>query len=407
MSRLDSVLNIEDLRRLAHRRVPAFALAYVEAGAEDHATLQRNRDIFRRWQFVPDALVEAAQPSLGIDIFGAPASLPCIVAPTGFNGMLYHRADALLAQAAARAGIPFTLSTMSNAAMEDVAQAAPGLRFWYQLYMFKDAAINRDLVRRAEAVGSEALVFTVDCQHFGNRESERRYFRGPMQLSLKSMLNAACHPAWAVNIVGGARGVPGFGNLAGYFSAQDRAGRGSRFIAEKLHMRLRWADLAWLRETWPRKLVVKGILTAADARRAIDLGADAIVLSNHGGRQLDGCISPMEALEEIRAACGDAAEIFIDSGFRRGTDIAKALALGANAVMLGRPLLYGAGAAGRPGIDKALDILASELGRTLAQLGVPGISGLEKRHLRIGGTSSPAGSAREVTNARRPPVSEK
>lgn len=228
-----------------------------------------------------------------------------------------------------------------------------------------------------------------------------------MQLSLKSMLNAACHPAWAVNIVGGARGVPGFGNLAGYFSAQDRAGRGSRFIAEKLHMRLRWADLAWLRETWPRKLVVKGILTAADARRAIDLGADAIVLSNHGGRQLDGCISPMEALEEIRAACGDAAEIFIDSGFRRGTDIAKALALGANAVMLGRPLLYGAGAAGRPGIDKALDILASELGRTLAQLGVPGISGLEKRHLRIGGTSSPAGSAREVTNARRPPVSEK
>ena len=219
---------------------------------------------------------------------------------------------------------------MSNAAMEEVAQAAPGLRFWYQLYMFKDAGINRDLVRRADAVGSEALVFTVDCQHFGNRENERRYFRGPMQLSLKSMLNAACHPAWAANIVGGARGVPGFGNLAGYFSAEDRAGRGSRFIAEKL----------------------------------------------------DGCVSPMDVLEEIHAACGNEAEIFIDSGFRRGTDIAKALALGAQAVMLGRPLLYGAGAAGRAGIDKALDILTSELSRTLAQLGVPNIAGLEKRHVR-------------------------
>ena len=345
-------------------------------------SLQHNRDVFRRWQFVPDALIDAEHRSLGVDILGAPAERPFIVAPTGFNGMLYHRADVLLAQAAAQAGIPFTLSTMSNAAMEEVAQATPGLRFWYQLYMFKDAGINRDLVRRADAAGSEALVFTVDCQHFGNRENERRYFRGPMQLSLKSMLNAACHPAWAANIVGGARGVPGFGNLAGYFSAEDRAGRGSRFIAEKLHMGLRWADLEWLRETWPRKLVVKGILTAADARRAIRLGADAVVLTNHGGRQLDGCVSPMDVLEEIHAACGNEAEIFIDSGFRRGTDIAKALALGARAVMLGRPLLYGAGAAGRAGIDKALDILTSELSRTLAQLGVPNIAGLEKRHVR-------------------------
>ena len=384
MSRLDSVLNIEDLRRLAHRRVPAFAMAYVEAGAEDHVTLQHNREIFRRWRFVPDALVEAERRSLAVGILGKPAKLPFIVAPTGFNGMLCHQADILLARAAAQAGFPFALSTMSNAALEDVANAAPGLRFWYQLYMFKDAAINRDLVQRAEAAGSEALVFTVDCQHFGNRESERRFFRGPMQLSLKSMLNAACHPAWALDVVGGARGVPGFGNLAGYFSEEDRAGRGSRFVAEKLHMGLRWEDLEWLRGVWPRKLVVKGILTVTDARRAFDLGADAIVLTNHGGRQLDGCVSPMEVLEDIRAACGDAAEIYIDSGFRRGTDIAKALALGANAVMLGRPLLYGAGAAGLPGIEKALNILTSELDRTLAQLGVSGIDGLGRRHLRRG-----------------------
>ncbi len=382
MSKLDSVLNIEDLRRLAHRRVPRFAMAYVEAGAEDHFTLRCNRRVFERWQFVPDILIDAEKRSLSTEILGAPAGRPFIVAPTGFNGMLYHQADILLAQAAAQAGIPFTLSTMSNTAMEEVTRAVPAARFWYQLYMFKDAGINTDLVRRAAAVGSEALVFTVDCQHFGNRESERRFFRGPMKLSLQSMLNAARHPAWAMNVVGGARGVPGFGNLAGYFPDEERSERGSRFVAEKLHMGLRWSDLEWLRVRWSKKLVVKGILTAADAQHAIRLGADAIVLSNHGGRQLDGCLSPIDVLEEIRLACGDQAEIFIDSGFRRGTDIAKALALGADAVMLGRPLLYGAGAAGRAGIEKALTILTAELDRTLAQLGVCAVSALEKRFLR-------------------------
>ena len=266
--------------------------------------------------------------------------------------------------------------------VQEIAREAAGVRFWFQLYMLKDRGITRDLLKRAEAAGCEALVFTTDCVHFGNRESERRHFRAPMKLTLRSALNTACHPAWALDVIGRGRGVPGFGNLAGYFSEEDRAsGRGAAFIVTRLDSGINWDDLRFLREHWHGKLVVKGILHAADARQASALGADAIVLTNHGGRQLDGTISPMEALEDIRSACADL-EILIDSGFRRGTDIAKALALGANAVMIGRALLYGAAAASRPGIDKALGILGSELDRTLGQLGVTSISGLERRHLK-------------------------
>ena len=381
-SRLDKALNIEDLRRLAHRRVPGFALAYLESGAEDHTTLNANRRVFDRWRFVPDTLVDASQRSLQTTILGAPARMPLIVAPTGFNGMLCHQADILLAQAARDAGIPFTLSTMSSMSIEEIAREAAGVRFWFQLYMLKDRGITRDLLKRAEAAGCEALVFTTDCVHFGNRESERRHFRAPMKLTFRSTLNTACHPAWALDVIGRGRGVPGFGNLAGYFSEEDRAsGRGAAFIVTRLDSGINWDDLRFLREHWHGKLVVKGILHAADARQASALGADAIVLTNHGGRQLDGTISPMEALEDIRSACADL-EILIDSGFRRGTDIAKALALGANAVMIGRALLYGAAAASRLGIDKALGILGSELDRTLGQLGVTSISGLERRHLK-------------------------
>ena len=188
-SRLAKALNIDDLRQLAHRRVPRFALGYLESGAEDQATLHRNRRIFDRWRFVPDTLIDASQRSLETGILGQPASLPLIVAPTGFNGMLCHQADILLAQAARDAGIPFTLSTMSSASIEEIAQAAKGGRFWFQLYMLKDRDIARDLLKRAENAGCEALVFTTDCVHFGNRESERRFFRAPMKLTAGSMLD--------------------------------------------------------------------------------------------------------------------------------------------------------------------------------------------------------------------------
>ena len=382
-SRLAQALNIEDLRKLAQKRVPGFALAYLESGAEDHASLHWNQRIFERWRFVPDTLINAEERTLETTILGSKAKLPLIVAPTGFNGMLRHRADILLAQAARNAGIPFTLSTMSSVSIEAVAREAAGVNLWFQLYMLKDRSITLDLLRRARDVGCKTLVFTTDCVHFGNRESERRHFRAPMKLTLSAMLDTALHPAWFIDVIGRGRGVPGFGNLAPYFSSEDReSGRGANFVAAKLDLSLNWGDLQFLGDNWEGKLVVKGVLHARDAKQAAAIGADAIVLTNHGGRQLDGSISPMESLEEIRAACDNGLGIIIDSGFRRGTDVAKALALGANAVMIGRPLLYGAAAAGLPGIEKALGIMSSELDRTIAQLGVTSISGLGKRHVR-------------------------
>ena len=382
-SRLAKIINIEDLRQITQKRVPGFALAYLEGGAEDHATLRWNRQVFEGWRFVPDTLVNAENRTLETEILGTRTKFPLIVAPTGFNGMLRHRADILLAQAARQAGIPFTLSTMSSASIEDVARGAEGVELWFQLYMLKDRGITLDLLRRAREAGCKTLVFTTDCVHFGNRESERRHFRAPMKLTLPAMLDTALHPAWFFDVIGRGCGVPGFGNLAPYFASEEsKNGRGANFVASKLDLALDWDDLRFLRENWQGKLVIKGILHARDAKLAADIGADAVVLTNHGGRQLDGSISPMEALEDVRASCDSKLEIFIDSGFRRGTDIAKALALGANAVMLGRPLLYGVAAAGLPGVEKALGMITSELDRTLAQLGVSSLSMLNSRHLQ-------------------------
>ena len=380
---LDAALNVEDLRRLAHRRVPRFALGYLESGAEDEASLAWNRRVFERWRFVPDTLIDASRRSLATTILGAPAAMPLVVAPTGFNGMLRHRADVLLAQAARDAGIPFTLSTMATSSLEEIAEHAPGVRLWFQLYVLKDRGITRDLLRRAQAAGCETLVFTTDCVHFGNRESDRRNFVAPMRLSFKAKLDVLRHPRWLVDVIGGSRGIPGFGNLAPYFMTEaGKRGRGAAFIAGELDPALNWDDLAFLRAEWPGRIVVKGILHRRDAEQARRLGADGIVLTNHGGRQLDGTISPMQALEDVRDACGPDLPILIDSGFRRGTDVAKALALGANAVMLGRPLLYGAAAAGVEGVAKALAIVRGELDRTLGQLGVSSPAQLARRHLQ-------------------------
>ena len=381
--RLAEALNIEDLRRIAHRRVPRFALGYLESGAEDETTLAWNRRVFERWRFVPDTLVDASQRNLATTIVGAPAQLPLVVAPTGFNGMLRHRADVLLAQAARDAGIPFTLSTMATNSIEEVAAEAKGVRLWFQLYVLKDRGITRDLLRRAGDSGCETLVFTTDCVHFGNRESDRRNFRAPMQLTWPAKFDVVRHPRWLFDVVGGSRGIPGFGNLAPYFfSDASRRGRGAAFIAGELEPSLNWDDLAFLRAEWSGKILLKGILHPRDAMRAVELGADGVVLTNHGGRQLNGTIAPIEALEAIRDACGAALPILIDSGFRRGTDVAKALALGANAVMVGRPLLYGAAAGGLAGVEKAIGMLRAELDRTLGQIGVTTPAQLERRHLR-------------------------
>ncbi|WP_018607240.1 alpha-hydroxy acid oxidase [Uliginosibacterium gangwonense] len=372
---LSRLLNIDDLRNLARQRLPGFAFDYLDGGAEAEQTLLHNRSIFSQWRFQPAALVDTSQCSAAAKLLGVPATAPVAVAPTGFNGMLWPDADILLARAARDAGVPFTLSTMASRSLEDVANEAKGVRLWFQLYVLKDRGIAKDLLKRALSVNCDTLIVTTDCAHYGKREREQRHFRAPLKLSLPAIIDVACHPRWLQRVVWPTRGLPGFGNLAPYLPTGEQ-GRGAQFIAKQLDPSLNWSALENMRQAWPGKLVIKGILNRADVQRAAAIGVDAVVLSNHGGRQLDSSISPMEILASVHKEFAGRIQILIDSGFRRGTDIIKALALGADGVLIGRPLLYGVAAAGQNGAQHALQILLNELRLGLAQLGAPDIASL-------------------------------
>jgi (S)-mandelate dehydrogenase len=361
-------LSIEELRAIARRRVPHFAFEYVECGAEDELTLRWNRAAFESIRFVPGTLVDTTGRHTRTRIFDGESSAPLIVAPTAMNGMLCRRGDVALAQAAAAAGIPFCLSTFSNIRLEDLAAEVRG-RLWMQLYLLGDRAIARDIVARAEHAGYEALVLTTDANVFGLREWDRRNYRAPGHPTLRNLLDVARHPRWLADIVIPG-GFPRFENVLDFLPREARSARaGVAHLPRLLVPDVTWADVEWLRRAWPRKLLVKGILGADDARRAAELGCDGIVLSNHGGRQLDGCISPLEALPGITAAVGDRCVVIVDSGFRRGSDVVKAIALGAQSVMIGAAALYGLAAGGQAGARHAIDVLSSEIDRVLGQLG--------------------------------------
>jgi (S)-mandelate dehydrogenase len=360
--------SIEELRTIARRRVPNFAFEYVEGGAEDEVTLGWNRAAFESIRLVPGTLVDTSSRHQRISLLGRESSSPLIIAPTGLNGMLHHRGDVALARAAAASGIPFTLSTMSNVRLEEVVTDTGG-RLWLQLYVMKDREIARDIIGRADRAGYEALVFTTDANVFGYREWDRRNYRGPGQLSLRNLLDVARHPRWVFDVMV-PHGIPQFENIAGFVPPEARSARvGVAFVPRLFAPDLSWDDVAWLRRTWTRKLILKGVLNVADARRAADLGCDGIVITNHGGRQLDGCVSPIDVLPEIAQAVGDRLAVIADSGFRRGTDVLKAIALGARAVMIARPTLYGLAAGGEAGVRHALSLLTSEIDRALGQLG--------------------------------------
>jgi (S)-mandelate dehydrogenase len=366
------VLSIEELRAIGRRRVPNFAFEYLEGGAEDEATLRRNRAALRAVRFAPNTLVDTSGRHQRAMLFGREMNTPLIVAPTGLNGMLSHRGDVALARAAADAGIPFTLSTVSNVRLEEVATEAGG-RLWMQLYVFKDRKIAEDIVTRAERAGYETLVFTSDANVFGNREWDRRNYRGPAQLTPRNLLDVACHPRWAFDVM--IPNAPRFENILGYLPPDGRSARNGVVSIPRLFAPdISWEDVAWLRKAWPRKLILKGVLNVADAKRAADLGCDGIVITNHGGRQLDSCVAPIEVLPDIAKAVGDRLAVIVDSGFRRGTDVIKAIALGAHAVMLGRATLYGLAAGGEAGARRAISILTSEIDRTLGQLGCRSIA---------------------------------
>jgi (S)-mandelate dehydrogenase len=380
---LGRALNIADLREIARRRVPGFAFEYVEGGAEDEATLRENREALERLKLIPRILIDTSARHQRVAILGRPANAPLVIAPTGLNGMLHPEGDLALARAAARLGVPFTLSTLSTTRLEEVASRAGG-RLWLQLYVLKDRAIARDVIQRAGAAGYEALVFTTDANVFGSRVWDRRSYRTPGRPTLRTALDALRHPRWLWRILV-SPGMPRFRNIESYLPpSRATALGGSTVIPTMFDATIQWDDITWIRQLWRGRLLLKGVLSVADAERAAALGCDGIVLSNHGGRQLDYCVAPIEVLPQIARAVGQRTTILIDSGFRRGTDVVKALALGAHAVMIGRATLYGLAAGGEAGVDRALGMLTSEIDRVLGQVGCNSVAELTPEHL-LGG----------------------
>jgi (S)-mandelate dehydrogenase len=378
---LSRALNIADLRERARRRVPGFAFEYVEGGAEDESTLRGNRAAFERLRLVPQTLIDTSARQLRTTVLSAAAQAPLVIAPTGLNNMLHADGDLALARAAARRGIPFTLSSLSTTRLEEVAQRAGG-RLWMQLYVLKDRAIARDIMQRAAAAGYEALVFTTDANVFGSREWDQRNFRAPGKPTLRVALDTLWHPRWIYEVLL-RHGIPRFRNVESFLPPGMASAVGGSTVIPGLFLpTITWDDIAWIRQFWRGKLLIKGVLTAADAERARALGCDGIVLSNHGGRQLDYCVAAIDVLPEVVAAVGGRLAILIDGGFRRGTDIVKALALGAEAVLLGRATLYGLGAAGEAGVERALEILTTETDRVLGMLGCNSVSELSPQHVR-------------------------
>jgi isopentenyl diphosphate isomerase/L-lactate dehydrogenase-like FMN-dependent dehydrogenase len=374
--------NIEDLRVLAQRRLPRVAYEFLERGTEDESTLADNRDSLSGIRLLPRTLVDVSTRTLKTEIFGKTFDAPFGVAPTGAAGLYCFDADIALARAAEKARVPFVLSTASFVAMERVAAEAGGTQ-WFQLYMSKDRDSAKMLVERALASGFEALVVTTDVPVGGNREYNRRNgFAIPFRLNLRNVLDGAMHPAWLVNVFLRTlmtSGVPRFQNVD--------ARVGTRIVAQDLNAfrarreALDWGDIAWLRELWPRKLLVKGVLSVADALRSAEVGADGIFVSNHGGRQLDGAVSPIATLPAIAEAVGGRLAIMLDGGIRRGSDVVKALALGADMVFAGRPPLYGATVAGEAGALRALELLQSEVDRVMALIGCRDVAELGPQYL--------------------------
>jgi len=351
---------------MARRRLPHFAFQYIFGGAEDEVTLAWNRRIFETLRFVPNTLVDTSKRSLAVPLMGAQIPLPLVIAPTGFNGLSWPGGDVALARAAAAAGIPFTLSTFSTSRIEEVARA--GGRLWLQLYILRNRDIVNDLLERAAASGYETLVVTTDANVSSGREWDKRSYRAPGKLSLRCWLETLLHPGWIAQIL--QNGMPQIANVVDFIPPEQRSTvRRQLFIASQVQRDIKWDDIRVLRDMWKGKFLIKGILTSEDARRALEYGADGIVLTNHGGRQLETCVSPLEVLPEIVKEFREKMTLIVDSGFRRGGDVVKAMALGAHAVMIGRATLYGVAAAGEPGARHALQILHGEIDRVMGMLG--------------------------------------
>ena len=374
--RLAKAASIADLRRIARRRTPRAVFDYTDGAADGELSLNRARDAFNRVEFSPTVLRDVSEVDTGRDILGVRANLPFAFGPTGFTRMMNHEGERAVAAVAERVGIPYALSTMGTTTIEDVAAAAPGARRWFQLYLWRDRSVAKDLVQRAADSGYDTLMLTVDTPVGGARLRDvHNGLTIPPALSLKTFVDGAMHPHWWVNLL--------TTDPLTFASLESTDGTVAELINRVFDPALTMDDVDWLRGTWPGKLVIKGIQSVDDARRVVDAGADAVLLSNHGGRQLDRAPVPLELVPPVVDAVGERAEVWVDTGITHGADIVAAIALGARTALIGRAYLYGLMAGGQRGVEKAVEILAGELVRTMQLMGVGSVDELRPSHVRL------------------------
>jgi L-lactate dehydrogenase (cytochrome) len=377
--RMKIMPSIEDLRQRARRKVPKVFFDYLEAGSYTQHTLNANRADFERIALRQRVMVDVDRRSTAVTLLGEAVPLPLALGPIGLGGMMHGDGEIHACRAAQAAGLPYTLSTMSINAIEDVA-AAVDKPFWFQLYVMRDRGFMRELLQRAQAAKCSALMLTVDLQVLGQRHCDvRNGLTVPPRMSLRNLIDIACKPAWAWSILRGKRKT--FGNLAGQVKGMEGVASLAQWIAGQFDPSLSWKDIEWIRDAWPGKLILKGILDADDAKLAVKTGAAAISVSNHGGRQLDGAPSAISALPRVVDAVGADIEVLMDSGVRSGADILRALALGARACIIGRAYVYGLGAGGEAGVARAIEILQKELDVSMALCGVSRVAEVDRRVL--------------------------
>ena len=369
---LKRCVTIEDLQHAAWRRWPKSVRGYVEGGADGEVSLARNRAAYESVGLLPSPLRDVTDVDLRTSILGGDSALPFALAPTGYTRMMHTAGEGAVARAARDAGIPYTMSTMATTSLENVA-ADVGGDLWFQLYVWRDRGLVRELIERAKASGYRALMLTVDTPVTGLRVRDAHNgFTIPPQLSASTVLDMARHPMWCASMLAG----PPI-TYANFAPEVGRTPEGlMEFAAKQFDPSVSWDDLAWIRGLWQGPLIVKGLVSESDAARAAEVGVDAVVLSNHGGRQLDQVVVPLQMIPAVRDRVGDKIAVFVDSGIRRGSDIAVALALGADAVLIGRPYLYGLGAAGERGVAASISMLGAELRRAMTLMGVTSVAQL-------------------------------
>ena len=373
---------IDDLKQMARRRVPRMFFDYADSGSWTESTYRANEDDFSRIKFRQRVAVNMENRSIASTMIGEKVSMPVAIAPTGLTGMQHADGEILAARAAERFGIPFTLSTMSICSIEDIA-AATTRPFWFQLYVMKDRDFINRLIDRAKAANCSALVITLDLQILGQRHKDlKNGLTAPPKPTLKNLINLATKPHWCLGMLGTQRRT--FGNIVGHAKSVTDLSSLSAWTAQQFDPALSWDDVAWIKERWGGKIILKGILDPEDAKLAVQAGADAIIVSNHGGRQLDGAQSSIAALPAIVDAVGKSIEVHLDGGIRSGQDVVRALALGARGTYIGRAFLYGLGAMGEAGVHRCLQIIGNELDLTMAFCGLRDVQDIDSSILLPG-----------------------